>query len=109
MPINYKEYSPDWNAISARIRFDRAQNRCELCGAENYKPHPTTGSKVVLTVAHLNHDPADNRDENLKALCQSCHLKIDRIDNKNRRRHGRNYSKLPKLNLEFITPSNNIE
>jgi hypothetical protein len=27
----------------------------ERAGAENYKPHPITGSKVVLTVAHLDH------------------------------------------------------
>jgi hypothetical protein len=32
----------------------------------------------VLTVAHLNHDPQDNRDENLKAMCQRCHLRYDR-------------------------------
>lgn len=29
--------------------------------------------KVILTVAHLNHDPADNRDENLAHLCQLHH------------------------------------
>jgi hypothetical protein len=33
--------------------------------------------KIVLTTAHLNHDPEDNRDENLKALCQWCHLHYD--------------------------------
>lgn len=32
---------------------------------------------VVLTVAHLNHDITDNRDENLAALCQQCHLRYD--------------------------------
>lgn len=32
---------------------------------------------IVLTIAHLNHQPADNRDENLAALCQWCHLKHD--------------------------------
>jgi hypothetical protein len=32
---------------------------------------------VVLTVAHLNHDPADCRDENLKAMCNRCHLRYD--------------------------------
>jgi hypothetical protein len=32
---------------------------------------------VVLTVAHLNHDPADCRDENLEALCQRCHNRHD--------------------------------
>lgn len=32
---------------------------------------------VVLTVAHLNHVPDDNRDDNLAALCQRCHLRHD--------------------------------
>jgi nitrate/TMAO reductase-like tetraheme cytochrome c subunit len=36
-------------------------------------PPPDRISKVVLTIAHLNHDPSDNRDENLAALCQWCH------------------------------------
>jgi hypothetical protein len=34
-------------------------------------------TRVILTTAHLNHNPADNRDENLKALCQKCHLNYD--------------------------------
>jgi hypothetical protein len=34
--------------------------------------------RVILTVAHLNHDPRDNRDTNLAALCQWCHLNYDR-------------------------------
>jgi hypothetical protein len=33
---------------------------------------------VVLTIAHVeNDDPSDCRDENLKSLCQRCHLSID--------------------------------
>jgi hypothetical protein len=32
---------------------------------------------VMLTVAHLNHQPEDCRDENLKAMCQRCHLRYD--------------------------------
>jgi hypothetical protein len=32
---------------------------------------------IVLTVAHLNHVAGDDRDENLKALCQWCHLHYD--------------------------------
>lgn len=35
MPINYKEYHPDWKAISKRIRTERAKNRCEWCSAPN--------------------------------------------------------------------------
>lgn len=33
--------------------------------------------RIVLGVAHLNHTPGDNRDENLKALCQWCHFAHD--------------------------------
>lgn len=76
-PENKARYPKDWKAISRRIRFDRADNRCEDCGAENYQPHPITGSKVVLTVAHLDHTPENCADENLKALCQRCHNRLD--------------------------------
>ena len=34
--------------------------------------------KVVLTIMHLNHTPGDDRDENLKAGCQRCHLDYDK-------------------------------
>jgi hypothetical protein len=78
MPINPRKYPADWKETSRRIRFDRAGNRCEWCQAENLKPHPKTGSKVVLTVAHLeNPDPHDCRPENLAALCQLCHNRYD--------------------------------
>jgi hypothetical protein len=33
---------------------------------------------IVLTVAHLNHVAGDDRDENLKAMCQWCHLDYDK-------------------------------
>lgn len=42
--------------------------------------------KVVLTVAHLDHDEAHNDPSNLAALCQRCHLNHDRADNHRRRR-----------------------
>lgn len=48
---------------------------------------------IVLTIAHLNNISGDDRDENLKALCQYCHLTMDarfhkqtRCANKDRRR-----------------------
>lgn len=78
MPIDYKQYHPRWKAISRFIRFYRARNRCEWCGAENYKPNPVTGSKVVLTVAHIDQDKNNNSFFNLAALCQLCHLNHDR-------------------------------
>lgn len=32
---------------------------------------------IVLTVAHLNHDPADCQPDNLRAMCQRHHLAYD--------------------------------
>lgn len=91
MPIkkeNRGKYPSDWAAISRRIRFERAGNVCEVdgCGARNYEAHPITGSRVVLTVAHLNHEPSDCRDENLMAMCQRCHNRYDAIHRLNTRR-----------------------
>ncbi len=86
-PENKSRYPKDWPAISRRIR-DEAGNRCQgspefpECRAENGKPHPVTGSKVVLTVAHLDHQPENCADDNLRAWCQRCH---NRYDAKNRR------------------------
>jgi hypothetical protein len=34
--------------------------------------------EIVLTVAHLDHNPEHNDPSNLKALCQRCHLNHDR-------------------------------
>ncbi|WP_396902762.1 hypothetical protein [Mycolicibacterium sp.] len=48
------------------------------CPATHLQPHPVTGSKVILTTAHLNHTPEDCRDDNLLAMCQRCHLAYDR-------------------------------
>ena len=64
-------YPPAWAEISSRIRFGRAGGLCETCG----RPHGFDG--VFLTTAHLDHDPANNADDNLKALCQRCHLAYD--------------------------------
>jgi 5-methylcytosine-specific restriction endonuclease McrA len=81
MPIRKTErnrYPSNWKIISMYVRFVRADNRCEWCRAENYKPHPLTGSKVVLTVAHLDHTPENVSLTNLAALCQKCHNNYDR-------------------------------
>ena len=77
MPMDYSLYPPDWAQISNRIRFVRARGVCEQCGAVHGQPHPVTGSHVVLTTAHLDHNPAHCTDDNLKALCQRCHLRHD--------------------------------
>lgn len=87
-PENRHLYPDDWKAISARIRFERAEGRCECdgrcgehygrrCTARHGEPHPVTGAKVVLTVMHLDHDPTNNDDANLMAGCQKCHNRYD--------------------------------
>ena|ERR1700676_5380597 len=81
-PENRNRYPKDWKAISLGVR-EGAGWRCEGspafpdCRAENGKPHPATGSKVVLTVAHLDHTPENCELENLKAWCQRCHNTYD--------------------------------
>ena len=93
-PIRESErarYPDDWAAISHRIRHERAGGQCEClgqcgsrhhptrarCTALNGQPHPSSGSRVVLTVAHLDHQPEHNDDANLLAMCQACHLAYD--------------------------------
>lgn len=92
-PIVYrgKRYPDNWKTEIRPAIMQRAGDKCEWCGAVNYEPHPVTGSKVVLTIAHLGvefpdgtpgnkHDKFDVRPENLAALCNRCHLNYDRDD-----------------------------
>lgn len=88
-PENRARYPKDWKEISKRIRVERSGGRCECagecgqthddgrCDARNYCRHPHTDSLVVLTVAHLDHMPENCADDNLKAMCQRCHLRYD--------------------------------
>lgn len=47
------------------------------------------GTMVVLTIAHLDHTPEHNDDENLRAMCQGCHLHYDREHHAQTRRETR--------------------
>lgn len=44
--------------------------------AKHYRDAGMT--KIIITVAHLDRDRANNEPENLAALCQRCHLNHDR-------------------------------
>lgn len=46
--------------------------------------------KIVLTIAHLDHDIENNDPGNLAALCQKCHLGHDRQQHARTRRDTRN-------------------
>lgn len=86
-PENRARYPKDWKLRSFFVRFVRARGLCEWCGAEHGKPHPVTGSKVVLTTAHVFDDrPEASGLLNLAALCQRCHNGHDMKDRARRRR-----------------------
>ena len=74
-PENRCRYPSNWKEIRADI-LKRAENRCEFCGIENYAIREN-GSKVVLTIAHLDHTPENCDYGNLRALCQKCHNRYD--------------------------------
>jgi len=101
MAIDYKKYPPNWlTHIRPRI-LKRANNKCEgspkypMCRAVNSEPHPKTHSNVVLTIAHLDHDPSnwEVKDDRLKAMCQRCHLGYDMARHVANRKYGRDHLK----------------
>lgn len=119
MPCDYSKYPKNWKEIRARI-LERDFNCCKECGVYNgrigYRDekehfHPIEKSfagdmeaddarrdgfkviKIVLTVAHLDHDITNNADENLAALCQLHHLRHDIQQHKANSRATRNKNK----------------
>ncbi|MCK5772022.1 hypothetical protein [Algiphilus sp.] len=100
MPIaaaNRARYPADWPQIRERI-LARANHCCERCGVPNHvyrRDDDTLTSdplladswelvdghqvaRIVLTIAHLDDpDPANCDDDNLAALCQRCHNRLD--------------------------------
>lgn len=55
----------------------RTTGGARRCTERHGEPARWARGQVVLTVAHLNHQPADCRPENLMAMCQRCHLRYD--------------------------------
>jgi len=89
MPIKDKTlYPANWPQIRQEILI-RAQHRCECdgrcrfehvggrCEERHKREAQHFFGVVILTTAHLNHNPRDNRRTNLRAMCQGCHLRYD--------------------------------
>lgn len=94
-PENRIRYPTNWRSEIRPAVLDRADHCCEGspdypdCRAANHQPHPETGSEVVLTIGHLDHQPehCDGMENggdllpieqsNLRAWCQRCHLNYD--------------------------------
>lgn len=71
-----------WDAERLTWRDDRGR-ALRKRGPSPVEGGPTT--RVYLATAHLDHDPGNNHPRNLAALCQRCHLRHDRADNRLRR------------------------
>lgn len=56
-----------------------------FCGMARGSEWDGRAVRVILTVAHLDHNEDNNADANLRALCQRCHFAHDRQDNARRR------------------------
>ena len=54
-----------------------------------FTPNDAKCVKIVLTIAHLDHDIANNDYSNLAALCQRCHLRYDAKQHAETRRRNR--------------------
>ena len=111
MPIDYSEYPDTWETEIRPAVLERAGNCCEGspaypdCRVPNHQRHPVTGSKVVLTIAHLDHDKRnpDPDLERLRAWCQRCHLKYDLPRHMaNRRRNRLERIGQPELDLDMF-------
>lgn len=97
-PENLARYPKTWREMVAAARV-RSGNRCECvgqcglnhgagdevnsdpprCRATNGEPHPLTGSKVVLTLAHEHGVPLEETTiDRMFHACQQCHLRYDK-------------------------------
>jgi hypothetical protein len=72
-----------WDAEAASWRDGAGQIMCLPVGDDVLGAVRTT--RVVLATAHRNHDTADNRDTNLAAFCQRCHMLHDAPEHRRRR------------------------
>lgn len=96
---NYKHIlRGNWNGIECYQDEDGMiydANTSEVIGSDYVgEVHPNnTLIKVVLTIAHLDHNTNNNDYSNLKALCQKCHLDYDKEHHKTNSRKTINKKK----------------
>lgn len=109
---NRYRYPSNWKMIRAQI-MKRSGGQCE-CHGECGKHNETTGQRrckerdqqpalfargrIILTIAHLDHTPENCDPENLKAMCQACHLRYDKDEHAKNAAATRE-SKSPQLKL----------
>lgn len=77
MPMDRTKYPTNWDEIALSVK-EATGWKCQPCGKQCYTPgQPVNDTRLVLTVAHINHVESDCRPENLIAACSVCHLRYD--------------------------------
>ncbi|MEA5578667.1 HNH endonuclease signature motif containing protein [Anabaena sp. UHCC 0451] len=74
-------YPKHWKELAKSIKENsgwRCQKCDRVCLRPGEKPNTTKPRAYNLQVHHWNRNPADNRPENLVALCPKCHLSYHR-------------------------------
>ncbi len=130
MPVDYRNYPINWKTHIRPAILKRAGGKCEKCGMKNYAivlagtrcllveystykdakqnlgwyHDPIDGKAIiiVLTIAHKDHNPMNSNPENLLALCQACHNRMDvrhRIATRQRNRRRKLAKIAPELPL----------
>jgi hypothetical protein len=110
MPINRLRYPENWEEIAKNV-IHKADGRCHFCGkvtgfyalvknswilvpdgmVDHYRKDEIRVFKMVLSAIHLNHDPSDNRSDNLRCACNWCHLEHDKGFHIDSRKYGRDH------------------
>lgn len=94
--MNKHLYPRNWREIREAVK-ERSGHSCEECGiAEGtLMTSRSTGKHYILYLhaAHLGDNPRDGRQRNLRCLCPSCHMKLDRRQETGTRKssHRRGY------------------
>ena len=77
MPTDKSLYPENWDHIAARVKAE-ADYICQRCGRQCYRPGQPCGNRArVMSVHHVDHNPANSHPDNLIALCAPCHLQLD--------------------------------
>ena len=94
MPVDFTRYGPGWHDFTRTIKINRANLRCECTGQCGLHGGKVQGrrcvevhgekaqwarGKIILTTAHLcSCDPPCQLPHHVLAMCQRCHLRLDR-------------------------------
>lgn len=82
------------------VPLDEYHIECQMMSLVNfelkYDRKPNKIIKIVLTIAHLDHDETNwsVTDERLMAMCQRCHLRYDAPEKARRKREKNQQQKL---------------